>query len=146
MNENIEPLPDIKNVYTMANLDTNITLAQIETLKFNLQNTMQNKSDNQAILELNNLFGTMQIFLEKYFREKDGNLERIKKVKIGGLDGEQYDFYQIRSALPDASDISEIQKLTEMEFTIWNILIKDIGAAIPTIRTDTKHRSNTTIL
>lgn len=147
-NPNSENTQEIRAMYSKDEIDV-FTLGDIERAKNTLLGSVNSLTTTQIHEQLNDLLSLMQTILEKYFTSynKDGSLNRnnILNQKIDVFNpktnkNDMFNFYDIKAVAENVYDPRILRKIMEMEFTIYNLFIKQLGVAIPTTRTDFKKK------
>jgi ribosomal protein L32 len=124
-----------KGVFTLYDPDM-ISINDIEQAKRTIMLNINNIDEIALIDQLKDLFGYMQTTLQKYF-----SIEEIKKQKVVAPDNKAYDFYELKAILPQAIKNKDlIRIICELAYTDYNLLIKKIGVAIPTMHINPKKK------
>lgn len=123
-------------LYTLADIDK-YTIIQLETAKTAYMLNFNSMPITTLIEQSMDIFSQMQMILEKYFAP---NMDKsvIEGVKQKSLNGQEYNFYEIKAVLPAINNTNVMRLACEMAFTIYNVFIKQLGVAIPTIHANQK--------
>lgn len=128
-----QPIGEVHGIFTKDMIDTE-ALYRIDSFKNDLLMNLDKTNPNDRIEKLQNLFSLMQSKLEKYFDK-----QTIVNTRIKLFTGE-YNFYDAKGAITEAEDLETARDICEVGFTCYDLLLKKIGVALPTMISDPKKK------
>ena len=117
-------------VYTIHQIDVDV-LKNIEMRKQALTFQFSALSSNEIKKQLNDLFSSMQMFLEKYYFDKIENFPVT-------LNNREFTFYDLKNLTQSINDKTMLRLIFENESQIFEHFSKQLKAAIPTQDIDEK--------
>jgi hypothetical protein len=122
-----------EGIYTISDIDK-FTIARIENVKVNYTLNLTTLSSQEMIDQLDDLFSSMLVILEKYFSKE---LEDYK-ITTGKT---EMNFYQIKHTV-DGIRLMNIESLTtpmylcrktaELGINVWDYFMRKLGVQIAT--------------
>lgn len=111
-----------QGIYTLTASDME-TVHDIEKMKNLFLMNVDTMGKRTSINQLSSLLSGMQILMEKYDK-----IEFLENTKIDG-----YDFYYVKETiyLTEGNPIV-LRRACEIAFTIWEMVLKQLGFGVPT--------------
>ena len=119
-----------KGIYTLTSADLE-TIGELERTRRQFLIELDEVDDVTRLEKFTSILSNMKIFMRSYHYD-----EYLKRTKIDG-----YTFYDVENNLEETEgDLDLLRKASDIAFTIWKGVLKELGAAIPTYHGGTKKK------